>query len=136
MVNAREFLMLGGCSIQITTAVMQYGYRIVEDLKSGLNLYLKEKGYDHVKEVIGLGLDTLSAATDILERDTIVFPRFVRENCIGCGRCMVSCMDGGHQAITMDLNRRPVLNGKRCVGCHLQGKTGDGSLSCGIAGIV
>ena len=73
MVNAREFLMLGGCSIQITTAVMQYGYRIVEDLKSGLNLYLKEKGYDHVKEVIGLGLDTLSAATDILEGIPLCF---------------------------------------------------------------
>ena len=94
--------MLGGCSIQITTAVMQYGYRIVEDLKSGLNLYLKEKGYDHVKEVIGLGLDTLSAATDILERDTIVFPRFVRENCIGCGACENLCPSRPISAITVN----------------------------------
>ena len=67
----------------------------------------------------GLGLDTLSETTDALERDTVVYPQFVRERCIGCGRCSVSCADGGHQAISLDENRRPVLDGKRCVGCHL-----------------
>ena len=72
-----------------------------------------------MKEVIGLALDTLSHTTDTLERDTVLFPRFVRENCIGCGRCQISCDDGGHQAIRMDEERRPVLNGKNCVGCHL-----------------
>ena len=117
--DALEFILLGGGSIQVTTAVMQYGYRIVEDLKSGLNLYLAEKGFSSVKEVIGLALDTLSHTTDTLERDTVLFPRFVRENCIGCGRCQISCDDGGHQAIRMDEERRPVLNGKNCVGCHL-----------------
>ena len=117
--DALEFLLLGGSSIQVTTAVMQYGYRIVEDLRSGLNLYLAEKGFESVKDVIGLGLDSLSATTDVLERDTVLFPRFLREKCIGCGRCVVSCMDGGHQALRLDENRRPVLNGKRCVGCHL-----------------
>ena len=117
--DALEFLLLGGSSIQVTTAVMQYGYRIVDDLKSGLNLYLAEKGFENIKDIIGLGLDSLSATTDVLERDTVLFPRFLREDCIGCGRCALSCMDGGHQALRMDENRRPVLNGKRCVGCHL-----------------
>ncbi len=117
--DAAEFILLGGGSIQITTAVMQYGYRIIDDLKAGLNLYLKEKGFSGVKEAIGLGLDTLSSTTDALERDTVVFPRFVRDRCIGCGRCEISCMDGGHQAIRLDEKRRPVLNGKKCVGCHL-----------------
>ena len=117
--DALEFILLGGGSVQITTAVMQYGYRIIDDLKSGLNLYLAEKGFRNVKEVIGLGLDTLSATTDTLDRDTILFPQFVRERCIGCGRCMISCSDGGHQAIRLDKDRRPVLDGKKCVGCHL-----------------
>ena len=117
--DAAEFILLGGGSIQITTAVMQYGYRLIDDLKAGLNLYLKEKGFSGVKEAIGLGLDTLSSTTDALERDTVVFPRFVRDRCIGCGRCEISCMDGGHQAIRLDEKRRPVLNGKKCVGCHL-----------------
>ncbi|MCR4885950.1 MAG: NAD-dependent dihydropyrimidine dehydrogenase subunit PreA [Clostridiales bacterium] len=117
--DAAEFILLGGGSIQITTAVMQYGYRIIDDLKAGLNLYLKEKGFSGVREAVGLGLDTLSSTTDTLERDTVVFPRFVRDRCIGCGRCEISCMDGGHQAIRLDGKRRPVLNGKKCVGCHL-----------------
>ena len=117
--DALEFILLGGGSIQVTTAVMQYGYRIIDDLKAGLNLYLAEKGFRNVKEAIGLGLDSLSETTDVLERDTVLFPQFVRERCVGCGRCRISCEDGGHQAISLDANRRPVLNGKRCVGCHL-----------------
>ena len=117
--DAIEFILLGASSIQVTTSVMQYGYRIIDDLKAGLNLYLREKGFSTVKEAIGLGLDTLSSTTDALERDTVVFPQFHKERCIGCGRCMISCMDGGHQAIQLDADRHPVLNGKKCVGCHL-----------------
>ena len=117
--DALEFILVGGNSIQVTTAVMQYGYRIIDDLKAGLNLYLAEKGFSNVKEAMSLGLDSLSHTTDVLERDTVVFPQFIRERCIGCGRCAISCADGGHQAIRLDENRRPVLNGKNCVGCHL-----------------
>ena len=117
--DALEFLLLGGKSIQVTTAVMQYGYRIIDDLKEGLNLYLSEKGFDSVSQVVGLGLDALDPVTDALERDTVLFPRFIRERCIGCGRCEISCADGGHQAIRLNDLRMPVLNGMRCVGCHL-----------------
>ncbi len=117
--DALEFVILGGGSIQVTTAVMQYGYRIISDLKDGLNLYLAETGARNIGEVMGQGLDSLSFTTDALERDTILYPRFDRERCIGCGRCMLSCADGGHQAIRLDENRRPRLNGKKCVGCHL-----------------
>ena len=117
--DALEFLLLGGDSIQVTTSVMQYGYRIIDDLKAGLNLYLAEKGFASVKETKGLALDAISATTDVLERDTVIFPKFHRERCIGCGRCMISCADGGHQAIRMNERRQPVLDGKKCVGCHL-----------------
>ncbi len=117
--DALEFILLGAGSVQVTTAVMQYGYRIIDDLKAGLSLYLTEKGFKNVKEAIGLGLDALSETTDSLERDTILFPQFLSERCIGCGRCALSCSDGGHQAIRMDEDRKPVLDGKKCVGCHL-----------------
>ena len=117
--DALEFILLGGGSIQVTTAVMQYGYRIIDDLKDGLNLYLAEKGFNSVQDVIGLGLDSLNGNTEPLERDTVIFPNFVHERCIGCGRCKISCNDGGHQAIRLDENRRPALNGAKCVGCHL-----------------
>ena len=117
--DALEFLLLGAGSVQVCTAVMQYGYRIIDDLKAGLAYYLAEKGFASVREVVGLGVPSLSGSTDALERDTVVYPRFRRERCIGCGRCALACRDGGHQAIHLDDRRRPVLDGRSCVGCHL-----------------
>ena len=66
-----------------------------------------------------MALDTLSDTTDVLERDTILFPKFNPEKCIGCGRCLISCADGGHQALSWNEERKPRLNGSKCVGCHL-----------------
>ena len=117
--DALEFLMLGAGSVQVCTAVMQYGYRIIDDLKAGLALYLAEKGFASVRDVIGLGVSSVSDTTAELDRDSVVYPRFKRERCLGCGRCALSCADGGHQAIRMDEHRRPVLNPAKCVGCHL-----------------
>ena len=125
--DALEFIMMGAGSVQVTTAVMQYGYRIIDDLKAGLNLYLTEKGFAGVRDVVGIGLDSVSDTTDILERDTIVYPKFNLNKCIGCGRCVISCADGGHQAISMaaatageaGAARRPRMDAKKCVGCHL-----------------
>ena len=117
--DALEYILLGAGTVQVTTAVMQFGYRIIEDLKSGLNYYLAEKGLDKVSQIKGLALDYVSNTTDVLERDTVIFPKFHRDRCIGCGRCSISCADGGHQAIRMGEDRRPILDGKKCVGCHL-----------------
>ena len=117
--DALDFLLMGAGSLQVTTAVMQYGYRIIRQLKSGLNYYLAEKGYASVEEVVGLGLDAVDSTTDALERDTVLFPKFHEERCLGCGRCVISCQDGGHSAIRWGEDRKPRLAGKYCVGCHL-----------------
>lgn len=54
------------------------------------------------------------------DRNTYALPKFNRNVCLGCGRCVVSCYDGGHQAIAFDAAlRRSSLIGSRCVGCHL-----------------
>lgn len=116
--DALEFILMGAGSIQVTTAVMQYGYRIIDDLKAGLNYYLTQFDVRSVKDIIGAGLDYISESTDVLERDTVLFPKFDKTKCIGCGRCYISCMDGGHQAIRFE-NRTPHLDGSKCVGCHL-----------------
>ena len=117
--DALEFLLLGAGSLQVTTAVMQYGYRIIEDLREGLQIYMAQRGIGRVSDLIGLAVENV-VSTDSLERDTVIFPRFYRDRCVGCGRCYLSCMDGGHQAIRFDpIERRPVLDGKACVGCHL-----------------
>jgi len=117
--DALEFLLLGAGSVQVTTAVMQYGYRIIDDLLEGLSEYMKCKGIPALKELISGASKTVVSHTDI-ERDTILLPLFDLEKCNGCGRCYISCMDGGHQAIQFDPETRmPKLQGSQCVGCHL-----------------
>lgn len=98
---------------------MQYGYRIVEDLIEGLTEYMRFKGVPNLPSLIGGAAGSVVDHHSI-ERGGVVFPVFHLERCIGCGRCYISCMDGGHQAITFDPDtRRPKLNGSKCVGCHL-----------------
>lgn len=117
--DAAEFLMLGCGNLQITTAVMQYGYRIIDDLIGGLSLFLLEQGISSVSGLVGKALPGIVQA-DELDRSTVVFPVFDKEKCIGCGRCYVSCLDAGHQAIAFrESERLPRLLGKQCVGCHL-----------------
>ena len=115
--DALEFIVLGADSIQITTAVMEYGYRIIDDLRDGLALYLAENGYSSVNEIKRSTIRGI-VSTDELDRSYLIYPKFLREKCVGCGRCYISCMDGGHQAITMK-DKNPVLDASKCVGCHL-----------------
>ncbi|EID85192.1 dihydroorotate dehydrogenase (subfamily 1) family protein [Treponema sp. JC4] len=117
--DAAEFILLGAGSLQITTAVMKYGYRIIEDLKSGLALYMNQKGFKSISEMKGLSLDSFYLNTDSLERDSIVYPKFNSQKCVGCGRCTISCSDGGHQALELTSERKIKMDPKKCVGCHL-----------------
>lgn len=116
--DAAEFILLGSTTLQITTAVMQYGYRIIDDLKSGLEYYMEEQGVDSLMDLIGVANDNLIPAED-LDRDYVVYPEFDIDKCIGCGRCYVSCFDGAHQAITFGEDRKPTCDHDKCVGCHL-----------------
>ena len=115
--DALAFILLGAKSIQITTAVMQYGYRIIDDLKKGLLIFMKERGVT-MDDIVG-GMVKKVVDVEEVERDIIVYPKFLREKCIGCGRCVISCMDGGHQAISFAPDRKPLMDPKKCVGCHL-----------------
>ena len=115
--DALDFLELGCKNLQVTTAIMQYGYRIIDDLKSGLALYLKRQNKT-LKDIIGSRINDVIDVEE-MERDVAIFPKFLRNKCDGCGRCYISCMDGGHQAIKFGDDRKPVLDGNKCVGCHL-----------------
>lgn len=116
--DAAEFLALGCTNLQVTTAVMQYGYRIIDDLISGLSSFLARAGYESVEKFAGSGLKHFVNA-DELDRTTISYPVFDRKKCIGCGRCYISCYDGGHQAIKFNKERIPYLIPDKCVGCHM-----------------
>lgn len=116
--DAAEFLALGCRNVQVTTAIMQYGYRIVEDMANGLMHFMDERGYNKLDEFIGCALPNIIPAEE-LNRDFKILPNFDEEKCIGCGRCYISCYDGAHQAIDWnEEKRRPELN-DNCVGCHL-----------------
>ena len=117
--DALEFIQLGCRNVQVCTAVMQYGYRIIDDLILGLQSYMAERKIKSLSNLVGEELSNFVTPTD-LDRTTIVYPKIDLDRCIGCGRCYVSCMDGGHQAITFDIeSRRPRIVGTHCAGCHL-----------------
>ena len=117
--DALEFIQLGCSNVQVCTAVMQYGYRIIDDLILGLQRYMAKRGVTELQQLVGERLEKF-LHPDSLDRDTIIYPKFDKELCIGCGRCGVSCSDGGHQAIVFDREtRRPRLVGTKCLGCHL-----------------
>lgn len=116
--DAVEFMAMGCGTVQVTTAVMQYGYRIIDDLVSGLAGYLADCGFSRLEEVVGTALSHV-VPSDRLDRSTIVYPRIDHDACMGCGRCVISCDDGGHQALVMKEGRKVTLNARNCVGCHL-----------------
>ena len=117
--DALEFIQLGCRNVQVCTAVMQYGYRIIDDLILGMQHYLAERGIVSLDSIVGEELPNFVTPT-ALDRESIVYPKIDRDKCIGCGRCYTSCMDGGHQAIHFDTEtRQPRIVGTKCVGCHL-----------------
>ena len=103
--DALEFIQLGCNNVQVCTAVMQYGYRIIDDLILGLQRYMAKCHITHLQELVGEQLPSFLKPSTI-NRDTIVYPKFNKDLCVGCGRCQMSCNDGG-------------LIGNKCVGCHL-----------------
>lgn len=118
--DAAEFMALGCGTIQITTAVMQYGYGIIYDMMDGMKRYLAKNKYTDVAQIIGRALPKIVSA-DKLDRGSTCYPKFLHDVCVGCGRCVVSCFDGGHQALSIssEPGSHPVMNAKKCVGCQL-----------------
>jgi dihydropyrimidine dehydrogenase (NAD+) subunit PreA len=117
--DAAEFILLGASTLQVTTGIMQYGYRIVEDMKNGLMHYMEEQHVDHLKDLVGLANKNIIPAEN-LDRDYKVYPSIDEDKCVGCGRCYISCYDGAHQAMEWDeKKRRPTCNHEKCVGCLL-----------------
>ncbi|MGB7070226.1 MAG: NAD-dependent dihydropyrimidine dehydrogenase subunit PreA [Pyrinomonadaceae bacterium] len=119
--DAVEFLLLGAGNVQVCTAVMHYGYRIVEDMIDGLNNYLDEKGFASVNDIIG---KSVSRVTDWgnLDLNYDVKARVNNEHCIRCNLCYVACEDGAHQSfefVEKDGVKYPRVIEEECVGCNL-----------------
>lgn len=118
-IDAAEYLLVGATTLQVTTAVMQYGYRVVEDMIDGLEHYLRSQGVHHLSELVGLANANIIPAED-LDRSYVVYPEIDEDVCVGCGRCVISCYDGAHQAMVWnDETRSPSCDHDKCVGCQL-----------------
>ncbi len=119
--DAAEFIALGATTVQICTAVMHHGFRIIDDLCDGLNNYLDDKGFPDVAALCGKALPKLGSWEN-LDLSYQVVAAIDQEKCIGCGICFPACQDGGHQAIEVqaqgDVSEYRVAE-DRCVGCNL-----------------
>jgi dihydropyrimidine dehydrogenase (NAD+) subunit PreA len=96
--DAAEFISLGSASVQVCTAVMHHGYRIVEDMIEGLNDFLDARGMKSVKELQGKAVSSFVDWGD-LDLGYKLIADIDPKKCIGCQLCVTACWDGAHQCI-------------------------------------
>ena len=123
--DAAEFMALGAGCLQICTAVMHHGYRIIEDLVEGLDEYLNAKGIVRVEDLVGRAVPAYRDWGD-LDLNHHVVAVIHEDKCIGCHLCIVACHDGAHQCvhppkIAPDEGKVavPWVEANECVGCNL-----------------
>ncbi|MCA8037250.1 NAD-dependent dihydropyrimidine dehydrogenase subunit PreA [Burkholderia arboris] len=118
--DAAEFMVLGAGSVQVCTAAMHYGFRIVSDLADGLSNWMDEKGYATLDDIRGRAVPNV---TDwkYLNLKYDIKARIDQDRCIQCGLCHIACEDTSHQAITAtkDGVRHFEVIDSECVGCNL-----------------
>lgn len=116
--DAVQMMMVGAVNVQFCTAVMTYGYDMVEDLISGTAWYLRQRGLRSPAGLVGAALEHITTH-DRLVQTGRVRSRVNEQLCVGCGRCLITCRDGGHRAIDFGTDRRPRIDDRRCVGCGM-----------------
>src|SRR5260370_32932576 len=99
--DAAEFILLGCGNVQVCTAVMHYGYRIVEDMQDGLLAWMTDKGFVTIDDFRGLSLPNVREWKQLNLNYQIV-ARIHEDLCIGCQLCYTACWDGAHQCIHLD----------------------------------
>jgi len=115
--DAAEFMALGAGTVQVCTAAMTYGFKIVDELKSGLSQYLDESGM-HLSDLVGRAVPNVTD-WQYLNLNYVTKARIDQDACIKCGRCYAACEDTSHQAITMSADRVFEVIDNECVACNL-----------------
>jgi dihydropyrimidine dehydrogenase (NAD+) subunit PreA len=104
--DAAEFIALGSTNVQVCTAVMHHGYRIVDDLIEGLSEYLDAHGMKSVNELRGRAIEQFVDWGD-LDLSYKLIAKIDSRTCIGCQLCVTACWDGAHQCIFTGALDRP-----------------------------
>ncbi|MFI5372814.1 MAG: NAD-dependent dihydropyrimidine dehydrogenase subunit PreA [Candidatus Eisenbacteria bacterium] len=143
--DAAEFIALGSTSVQVCTAVMHYGFRIVEDMIEGLSRWLDSKGMKSVNELRGRALGAYTEWGD-LDLSYKVAAQVDPEKCIGCDLCLVACRDAsvdcihtgefplatGHRAPTRDA----AIARAKSTGVHVTWVDWDSCTGCNLCSHV
>lgn len=119
--DGAEFMALGCGSVQVCTAAMHHGFRIVDDMITGLSNWMDEKGYRTIDDFRSLAVPNVANWNE-LNMNYDIKARINQDSCIKCGLCHIACEDTSHQAITagrVDGARLYEVVDKECVGCNL-----------------
>ena len=119
--DAVEFFLLGATNVQVCTAVMHHGFRIVEDMIDGLNNYLNARGLASMSQLIGASQNRITTWENLNLNYQIV-AEIDQSTCIHCSKCYIACEDAAHQCIdrnVVDGTAILVVDADHCVGCNL-----------------
>ncbi len=119
--DAVEFMLLGASNVQVCTAVMKHGFRIIDDLCDGLHNWMKGKGFEKLEDFIGKSVPHITNWEE-LDINYHHIANINQEKCIHCGLCYIACEDTSHQSIELEFgmpyNTYTVIE-EECVGCNL-----------------
>ncbi|MBV8566615.1 MAG: NAD-dependent dihydropyrimidine dehydrogenase subunit PreA [Methylobacteriaceae bacterium] len=118
--DAAEFIAMGAGTVQVCTAAMTYGFKIIDEMISGLKTWMLAKGYETIEDFRGRAVGNVTD-WQYLNLNYVVKARIDQDLCIKCGRCHIVCEDTSHQAIATVVNgkRQFVVKDEECVGCNL-----------------
>lgn len=119
--DAVEFMLLGASNVQVCTAAMTHGFRIIEDLCEGLSNWMDEKGFATINDFIGKSVPTMTRWEE-LDINYHHVANIDQDKCIHCGLCYITCEDTSHQAINLDYGKpynTYSIKKDDCVGCNL-----------------
>lgn len=119
--DATEFMLLGATNVQICTAAMLHGYKIIEDLCDGLSNWMDDKGFKTIDEFVGLSVPKMTKWEE-LDINYHIVANINQDKCIHCGLCHIACEDTSHQAIAIEKGspyNTYIVKEDDCVGCNL-----------------
>ena len=116
--DAAEFMALGAGNVQVCTAVMTYGFKIVSEMISGLSDYMDQKGMTSTADLVGRAVPNVTD-WQYLNLNYVTKAVISQDDCIKCGRCYAACEDTSHQAISMSPDRVFKVMDDECVACNL-----------------
>jgi dihydropyrimidine dehydrogenase (NAD+) subunit PreA len=116
--DAAEFMVMGAGNVQVCTAAMTYGFKVVQEMISGLSEWMDEKEVSSVSDIVGRAVPNTSDWQH-LNLNYVAKAKIDQDLCISCGRCFAACEDTSHQAILMSDDRVFTVDDSECVACNL-----------------